>query len=181
LQSISYALTRKNIKNINLRVRADGSVLVSAPLCVQQSQIDAFVQRKRPWIEAAILRMRMTKNQTAADLSKATTQRCVERFGPLVQRALCQLGQSGPVSLRIRTCRSRWGSCQPAKRVIMLNRILYFLPMRLIEYVVLHECAHLIAANHGHAFHRVMREHMPDYAMRRRELKEVGLNPAAIP
>ncbi len=50
---IKYTLTRKNVKNINLRVREDGSVVVSAPSRVAVSVIDGFVREKATFITNA--------------------------------------------------------------------------------------------------------------------------------
>ena len=50
---VRYEFKRKRVKNINLRVRADGSVAVSAPLGAPLAQVDAFVAGRARWIEAA--------------------------------------------------------------------------------------------------------------------------------
>ena len=47
---IQYHLERKNVKNVNLRIRRDGSVWVSANEHVPEQFIEAFVQRKRDYI-----------------------------------------------------------------------------------------------------------------------------------
>ena len=44
-RTIEYELTRKKVKNLNLRLRSDGTVAVSAPRLVPQWQIDRFVQK----------------------------------------------------------------------------------------------------------------------------------------
>ena len=48
--SFSYELTRKAVKNINLRIRLDGSIHVSAPSFVSKDRIDAFLLRETPFI-----------------------------------------------------------------------------------------------------------------------------------
>lgn len=48
--SFSYELTRKTVKNINLRIRRDGSIHVSAPAFVSKDQIDTFLLRETPFI-----------------------------------------------------------------------------------------------------------------------------------
>ena len=50
---IDYTLTQKPVKNINLRVRRDGTVCVSAHRRVPLTDVDAFVREKAAWIEAA--------------------------------------------------------------------------------------------------------------------------------
>lgn len=52
-----YTLTRKRVKNLNLRIRRDGSVAVSAPAQVSAARIDAFVLSKAPMILAAQARI----------------------------------------------------------------------------------------------------------------------------
>lgn len=54
---ITYQLTRKRVKNINLRVYPDGRVQVSASPRVQAAYIDAFVQGKAVFIQRAMLRL----------------------------------------------------------------------------------------------------------------------------
>lgn len=49
-QSIPYELCRKRVKNINLRIRADGTIFVSANSWVTQTQIESFLRMKSEWI-----------------------------------------------------------------------------------------------------------------------------------
>ena len=53
---VSYTLERKHVKNLNLRVRADGSVFVSCPRLTPQSRIDAFLYAEQRRILAALAR-----------------------------------------------------------------------------------------------------------------------------
>jgi predicted metal-dependent hydrolase len=52
--AISYTLERKPVKNINLRIRADQSVYVSAPKDVNAKMVDAFVFEKSTYILRAL-------------------------------------------------------------------------------------------------------------------------------
>lgn len=55
---ISYTLTYKQVKRINLRVRPDGSVHLSAPMGTPLDRIEAFLLEKRRWIESALDRQK---------------------------------------------------------------------------------------------------------------------------
>lgn len=56
LGSLSYLLSRKSVRHINLRVGEDGSVCVSAPFRVPFRQVDSFVAGHAVWIRDAQLR-----------------------------------------------------------------------------------------------------------------------------
>lgn len=53
---VTYTMTRKRIKNLNLRVRADGTVAVSAPLRVSDREVEAFVQNHSDFLLSALER-----------------------------------------------------------------------------------------------------------------------------
>ena len=58
---------------------------------------------------------------------------------------------------------SRWGSCTPAKsRISMSVRLIHY-PMECMEYVLIHEYAHILVPNHSSSFYTVVRKYMPNY------------------
>jgi len=73
--------------------------------------------------------------------------------------------------LGIRRMRTQWGSCVPSRRRIWLNLELVTRPLPLVEYVVVHELAHLIEASHGPRFRAVLDAHLPDWQDRRDRLE----------
>lgn len=56
-QAVTYQLTRKRVRNFNLRVRSDGSVAVSAPLRIPGAAIDEFVARHGAFLTKARARV----------------------------------------------------------------------------------------------------------------------------
>ncbi len=74
------------------------------------------------------------------------------------------------VAIRLSNARSRWGSCHASGR-ISLNWRLIHMPQHLIDYVVVHELAHLREMNHSPRFWAVVGSVIPDYAARRREIR----------
>lgn len=75
--------------------------------------------------------------------------------------------------VRIRSQRTRWGSCS-RKKNINLNRALILLPQRRVEYLFIHELCHTKEMNHSKRFWSLVEDHCPDYAQLDNELKESG-------
>jgi predicted metal-dependent hydrolase len=62
-------------------------------------------------------------------------------------------GRAAPASVRwVDNQRSRWGSCTPSERSIRLSRRLEGMPAYVVDYVLLHELAHLLVPGHGAPF-----------------------------
>lgn len=78
-----------------------------------------------------------------------------------------------PRSVRIKTQKSRWGSCGP-NNDINLNWLLMLAPAIVMEYVVVHELCHIRHKNHSAEFWRLVGDHMPNYLEHRRWLKQHG-------
>ena len=79
-----------------------------------------------------------------------------------------------PHAVKLSEAKTQWGSCT-VHGSVRLNVQLIKLPPRLIDYVVVHELAHLRELNHSAAFWRVVESVCPDYASLRGELKAVAI------
>ena len=182
-KNIKYILERKQVKNINMRVRPDGSVRVSAGPWADASQIDDFVLSKAEFILKAMKRfenMAEAEEKYQEELVKAKAGReslladvslfteILDEFYPL----FVPYGVKKP-KLRVRTMKSCWGSCLVNKGIITLNRKLLMKPRECIEYVVIHELCHFIHPNHSKEFYGFMEQFMPDWKERKARLNEV--------
>ncbi len=78
-----------------------------------------------------------------------------------------------PRSIRIKTQKSRWGSCG-IHNDINLNWVLMLAPRAVFEYVVVHEICHIRHRNHSADFWRLVAEHLPDYRRQRAWLNYNG-------
>ncbi len=79
---ITVAVTRKRVKNLNLRVRGDGSVVASVPLHTSAARAQAFLDRRAAWIAAHVLRHREAAE--LADTNTATAPSTYPLWGELV-------------------------------------------------------------------------------------------------
>jgi predicted metal-dependent hydrolase len=229
-REVKYELVRKRVKNINLRIRSDGSVYVSANPSVAQSVIDSFLIKKSDYILLALdkyadivkyavadhsfvtgesfgylgkaLRLNVikgNKNFVASDgiyltlcivnpNDTATKRKVIEKWYDTQCEAVFsevmtathpifhKYGVSMP-KLKLRTMNSRWGSCQPMRGVITLNKRLIETPRSCIEYVVMHEFIHFLIPNHSKAFYVMLSALMPDWKERKRILESTRYLP----
>ena len=76
-------------------------------------------------------------------------------------------------SLTIKSYTARWGSCN-IKGDIFLNWKLIMLPESVIDYVLIHELAHINVPNHSREFWRIVKEKDPNYCKNKRWLKDNG-------
>ena len=224
--SITYYLSRTAKKNVNIVIKDDGLVHVSAPRYVSIDEINKIVYSKKDWIiktqknlktkkivhsnsiieSGAIiyfygnpyvlkiipsvsnsiktdgneflfyvkkehlnaqnyLRNELNKN-LKKELTKTVTK-CIQNYLELTSLSLD--------SIDVRVMKSRWGTCIPSKKKIIMNFNLIYCPMESIEYVALHEVTHLMHPNHSKRFYESIAMYMPDWKERKNLLKNYAI------
>ena len=171
---IEYWLERKRVKNINIRIKPDGRVMVSAPSSMSKARVAAFVTEKRAWIERAQRELADSPQGHAENATKeevAAWRAVVEACVPVLIAEWEPILGVHAGKLAYRNMRSRWGSCQPATGRICINVRLALYPPECLEYVVVHELCHLLVRGHGPKFYELMDSVMPDWRERRAKLR----------
>jgi len=95
--------------------------------------------------------------------AKIHFQKAIEKYKPIVKQEI--------ETVRIREMKTRWGSCNPSKGYINLNLKLIEKPTECIEYVVFHELAHLVHADHSAKFYNYLSLFMSDWEKRKDRLE----------
>jgi predicted metal-dependent hydrolase len=90
----------------------------------------------------------------------------VAQYTPLLEVA--------PRTIKLSSAKTQWGCCT-VHGTVHLNVQLIKLPLRLVDYVVVHELAHLREMNHSAAFWDVVGSVCPAYVQLRKELKAVAI------
>lgn len=172
---IRYDLQHRNVKNINLRVKSDGSVHVSANKHVPQYIIDAFVISKADFIFRAAERLRNLAEKTKMqyysedELKEIILKLCKTAYPYYEARGIRR------PEIKLRKMVSRWGSCQPQKGILTFNTNLIYAPFECIEYVVLHEFTHFLQANHSNRFYEELEKVCPKWQEIRAKMKEINI------
>ncbi len=77
-----------------------------------------------------------------------------------------------PMSVKINSARSHWASCS-AKDTLNFTWYLMMTDPETIDYVVIHELCHMKEFNHSPRFWQLVSQYCPDYAEKKRILKEL--------
>jgi len=119
--------------------RDDDKVVVLVPARFTRAE-------EREWVATMLARLERSEKRRRP--SDSGLQR---RASELSERYLD--GLAVPLSVRwVENQNSRWGSCTPSDRSIRLSTRLQGMPAWVIDYVLVHELAHLIETGHGPAF-----------------------------
>ncbi len=211
---LTYEWERKSVKNLNLRVRRDGTIHLSVPTRTTVAEAERFLSEHETWLIEAIGRMerraeihptdigdtlpylggqlhiQWVKAESAevrADLEhrqltihlpdptdaamrraavevfeRAETEHLVralvDRYYPLFEKR----GVAYPAHIRVKSLKSRHGSCAPGTGSLNFALRLCELPLPFVEYVVVHELCHFLVPNHSVAFWREVERILPD-------------------
>ena len=169
---MNYTLVRSNRKTLCVSITPEGEVVVRAPQRLAKREIDRFVAAHAEWIAAHVemARLRAEKYPEPDETERAALiERAKAVLPPLVEKHARSMGVS-LAGLKITGARRRFGSCS-GKNSLCFSLYLMRYPMEAIEYVVVHELAHILEKNHGPAFYAVVAEEMPDYKARAALLK----------
>lgn len=110
--------------------------------------IPASLTRKEEaeWVKTMVARVQRSEARLIPD-----EDQLLDRATDLSDRYLG--GRASPRSVRwVDNQRSRWGSCTPADRTIRLSSRLQAMPDWVVDYVLVHELAHLLEPGHDAAF-----------------------------
>lgn len=171
---LDYELTIKKVKNINLRIKSDGSISVSANKRVPQKVIDDFVLSKADFIIKALEKYEQRTKVKKVYFTEGEVKEVVSDLCEKVYPYFKQFGVKYP-QIKFRKMASRWGSCHTLKSILTFNTNLRHVPVECIEYVVLHEFTHFLHANHSSAFYNELSKICPEWKKLRNSLKEINL------
>jgi len=96
-------------------------------------------------------------------------QKAIEKIIPLTKKWAKKM-EVFPEHISFRYSKNRWGSCSSTNR-ISFNYHLVKLSSSLIEYVVIHELAHITFENHSKEFWKLVHKHLPDYKIKEEKIR----------
>ena len=169
---MEYRLIRSKRKTLAIEVTAEAELLVRAPMRASLKDIEKFIDGNREWIEVHI--------ESAKDRAlrhpepDATTQEKyiadAKSYIPERVKYYSELMRVEPAGITVTGAKKRFGSCSGKNRLCFSWRIMEY-PKELVDYVIVHELAHIKHHNHSRDFYRFVESIMPDYKDRQKRLK----------
>ena len=172
MEKITYELVRSDRRTMSVEVEASGAVLVRAPRLMPKWCIEAFVRERQDWIERA--RARQAKRQEKLPhIREEDKPLYVKRARTILPSKIEQYARRmvvQPTGLTVTSAKTRFGSCSGKNRLSFSWRLMAY-PEEAIDYVVVHELAHIRYKDHSRAFYGFIESVLPDYRDRIKLLK----------
>lgn len=170
-------IIRSKRKTLSLEVKENGEVVLRAPFWCSGKTIDAFVNEKNDWLKSALERQKkISENKVQLDDKRiAELKRSATILLPERVSYYSKLMGVEPTGIKITSAQKRFGSCS-TKNSICFSYILMLYPQEAIDYVVVHELAHIRFHNHSKDFYGFIESVLPDYRNREKLLKEFFMN-----
>ena len=189
-QDFSISLDPVSRKNLNIRVKPNNIINVSKPAFFSKRKLIAYLEEHDEWIVSQAERV----NELSEARSSFVNQQSVILFGEEVQlsdrpdlennldkilldyiiskREVYDMLLDKKPLINVKKMKGKWGYCVPAKNQLFFNSKLVHYPKEVIDYVILHEYAHLKIPNHSRSFYTFIENEMPDYKSHIKYLRE---------
>lgn len=169
---MDYILIRSNRKTVSMHISDDLSVVVKAPLFMSKKAIDLFVKSHENWAEEKI-KMISERNiahpEPDEETRKLLQKKARETILPLAERYAGIMGVNY-TGIKITSAKKRFGSCSGKDSICFSWRLMMY-PIEAVEYVVVHELAHIKHKNHSREFYAFIESVLPDYKVRQNLLR----------
>lgn len=168
---MEYIVKRSDRKTISLSVNDDLIPVVRAPYFVSDNRIEAFVESNADWLRNAVERKR--KELARYNLSDDELTVLINRakmYIPSRVDYFSELMCLKPASVKITRAKKRFGSCSGSNQLCFSCYLMLYCESA-IDYVIVHEIAHIKHHNHSREFYSLIEKYLPDYKERIKQLK----------
>lgn len=168
---MNYEVIFSDRKTLAICIK-DGRVIVRAPRGTKQRKIEEALNAHNRWIDKHLERQKeRVVNRELSDEQIAHLKKNAKAILPIkAERFAAAMGlKYGKIT--ITSAKTRFGSCTSKGNISFSYRLMLY-PEAAIDYVVVHELAHLVELNHSKRFYAIIEKYLPDYKERRKLLKK---------
>ena len=167
---MDYKLIYARRKSVSMKIEDDGTLTVRAPLGMSKKEIEKILlkyeyklNKSREYTKAKADRIK--------ECDESLLRKKAEEILPLlIEKHSAEMGVS-PKKIKLTKAKKRFGSCT-SRGNLCFSLYLFTFPTEAIEYVIVHELAHLTEFNHSKAFYALIERQLPDWKARREILKK---------
>lgn len=168
---MTYEVVYSCRKTISLCIR-EGRLVIRAPYGTRRDRIESVIASHRDWIKKHTEKQaqRNKKYEDLTDEKIAILRKYAKSVLPIKVAYFANLMGLKYGRITITGAKTRFGSCSSKGNISFSYRLMLY-PEEAIDYVVVHELAHLIEMNHSPRFYKVVENILPDYKERAKLLK----------
>ena len=168
---MNYEVVFSGRKTVALCVK-DGRLIVRAPYGTGRERIESLVLSHTEWIAKHLERqVAREKRERFTDAEIALLRKSAKEILPLKTARFASIMGLSYNRITITGAKTRFGSCTARGNISFSYRLMTY-PEAAIDYVVVHELAHLVEMNHSKRFYAIVEKYLPDYKERRSLLKK---------
>jgi len=184
---VTIIRSKRRRKTISTEVDLHKGVIIRAPMRTSTAKLRAVAQNNTRWIEKKLTKMRekqlliqksgimyMGKQKKLdippKDLQKWFKTKAQEHLEVRTEH-FAEIMDVTPGTIRIGNQKTLWGSCSHNNNIRYNWRVM-MLPEEVIDYLVVHELAHILHKNHSTKFWGVVESILPDYKAHRKVLRK---------
>lgn len=176
---------RKNIKHVYLRVLNPNLIQIRTNIFYTLYDAKKLIEKKMVWISDSISKIQEKSIKEDEFLYLGVRKKLEDfkiknvdsfykkeilKYLPSLVENYSEKMNLIPTSIKYRKNKRTWGSCN-YKNDLNFNILLMKFPIELMEYVVIHELAHIKYKNHSKKFWNLVEKFCPDYKQREKIFK----------
>lgn len=170
---MEYEIVRSGRRTLSVEIAPDLKIKVRAPYKVSLARIEKFLADNEKWINDHMKKAaeRASRRREPTEEEKAAYIKAAREYLPERVKYFASIMGVCPSGVKITGAKTRYGSCS-GKNSICFSYLVMALPRDLIDYVVVHELAHIKHHDHSRAFYDFLGKFMPDHKERQKRIKQ---------
>jgi predicted metal-dependent hydrolase len=168
----TYNIRYSYRKTLSIRISRYWELIVSAPIWLSEDKIHTFVQSKSKRIINKIELIKKQLPDKNIEVTKQMKEHALIQILPRVEYYADLMNISHRYTdIKITTASTKRWSCS-SRGILMFHWKLSQFPISVVDYVVVHELAHLIHFNHSKEFRSLVEQYHPEYKSSKKRLNE---------
>jgi len=200
-EDINVNFQKKKIKKTYIKITNKKEILITSPYKLKEEDIIGLINDNYDWINKQVKKINVIKiednefllfgkiykidntgdksiNINHEKLQSKSSQKLIDYATQTIQDVFEELvlkyNFNFTPELKFRKMHSRWGVCHYKTGIVVLNKILFHVPIKLVEYVIYHELTHFKHPNHSKAFYEELGRFCVNHRQLKAQLTEYG-------